>query len=56
MTKKEKIALVKRYFGSVMKDAKKYVEDYDKQNPKGEIYEYIKDFFYHQDYKSFYED
>ena len=31
MTKNEKIKLVAWYYGSAMKDAKKYVEEYDKE-------------------------
>lgn len=32
LTKKEKIALVRWYYGSTIKDAKKYVEEQDNEN------------------------
>lgn len=56
MTKEEKIKLVRWYYGSAMKDAKKYVEEYDKENPNGKAYEYMLDFMKAQARLTFLED
>lgn len=56
MTKQEKINLVRWYYGSTCKDAKKYVEDYDKENPDGKAYDYMLDFMKAQARLSFLED
>lgn len=56
MTKEEKIKLVAWYYGSAMKDAKKYVEEYDKEYPDGKAYEYMLDFMKAQGRLAFLED
>ena len=52
MTKKEKIDIVRRYFGLTVKEAKGYVER--EMSERG--YEEMKRFFKDQAVKSFYED
>lgn len=56
LSKKEKINLVKWYYGSTMKDARKWVEDYDRDNPNGRAYEYMLDFMKAQGRLAFLED
>lgn len=56
MTKNEKIKLVAWYYGSTMKDAKKYVEEYEKENPNGKAYKYMLDFMKAQGRHAFLED
>ena len=48
MKKKKKIELVRWYFGLTIKEAKKYVEEYDKDNPNGKVYELILDYLKRQ--------
>ena len=52
LTKKQKIQLVRRYFGSSLKSAYKYVND--QKNEK--VYDYMIDFFKAQAIQAFYED
>ena len=52
MTKKEKVELVRRYFGSTLKHAYKYVNDQKDEK----VYIYMAEFFKAQAKKSFYED
>ena len=56
MTKNEKIKLVACYYGLSMKDAKKYVEEYDNENPNGKAYKYMIDFMNGQGRYAFWED
>ena len=58
LSKKEKINLVKWYFGSSITklDARRYVEETDKEDPNGEVYEHMLDFMKAQGRLAFLED
>ena len=57
MTKKEKIDLVKRYYGMTTKEASEYVRKHALIHPEDEkdLYKYMQDYFSDQARKSFYD-
>lgn len=56
LSKKEKVRLVQWYFGSTIKDAEKWVKEYDEENPNGQAYKYMLDFMTAQGRLAFLDD